>query len=463
MPLRLVRREAAAALLLILAVLGALWPLAPRQRLEVFDQPFYLGIAHDLLHQGRFTDGYSFAKPVPGGTSRPSGMRFGPLYPALIAAAAILDPALRRNMDCEVAGRGQDRRCGVAAPSMRWLQFAMLAASYWLIWRLARRMGAPSLAWLTLTLALLTAPLLLRSVNYLMTEITAFLLTTAYADALVAAVLVSAMPARARLARFALAGLLLGLATLVRPGLLYLAVATALALLLVRRAAPRPALAFAAGVLLATGPWLLRNAIVMHRPQLSFGYAGHTLAQRVSFDAMTPREYALSFVCWLPDGNGLGRMLAGHDACARFGWDERPDTFYAIGMRQLVPATLKAAGGEANEVHWLLVHAILAHPWWHLATTIPLALRGLYVAHYWGFVLGPICAVMTWRALRRRDVPFLALALPAWFMLGFNAAVAVNQVRYNFMLIPPLAYAGGRMLERFGHRSKTIAGGQHDG
>ena len=52
-------------------------------------------------------------------------------------------------------------------------------------------------------------------------------------------------------------------------------------------------------------PWLLRNEAVFGRPVLTEGYAGHTLVQRISFDAMTPHEYAMSFVCWLPDGSGL--------------------------------------------------------------------------------------------------------------------------------------------------------------
>ena len=76
----------------------------------------------------------------------------------------------------------------------------------------------------------------------------------------------------------------------------------------------------------------MRNAVVLGRAGLTFGYAGHTLAQRISFDRMDWHDYARSFPCFLPDGNGIGRLLAGAGACARFGWDERPDTFYAIGI-----------------------------------------------------------------------------------------------------------------------------------
>jgi hypothetical protein len=53
----------------------------------------------------------------------------------------------------------------------------------------------------------------------------------------------------------------------------------------------------------------------------------------------------------------------------------------------------------------------------------------------------------TARALRQGAWRYLVVALPAWFMLALNAAVAVNQVRYNLMLIPPYAIAGAMLLE----------------
>jgi hypothetical protein len=57
--------------------------------------------------------------------------------------------------------------------------------------------------------------------------------------------------------------------------------------------------------------------------------------------------------------------------------------------------------------------------------------------------------VWTVAALRRRfegSAVFLLLSLPAWFMLAFNALVAVNQVRYNLMLIPVYAVSGALTL-----------------
>jgi hypothetical protein len=412
------------ALLLVLVVLGALWPRAKVQDLLTYDQPFYIGIADDIVRHGRFTDGEF------GGPAHAPGMRFAPLYPMLLAGFAAADPRLARSFDCVAA----KRVCGDGAWGVRTLQFGMLAGSYWLIWDIAvvLDLGA-GLAFAALGIALLTAPLLLQSVNYLMTEIPSLVLSTSFAACLVRVV-------RGRGGWVVPAGLALGAAILVRPAFLYLGYG--LVLVGFWR------VALTAGIVIL--PWIVRNEIVLGRGQLTFGYAGHTLAQRIAFDSMTWRDYAWSFVCWLPDGNGIGGT-----ACRRFGWNDLPDTFYAIGMREMVPLTLRAAGGVGNHLHWLVTHELARDPMWHLATTLPLALRGVWVDHYWGLVLAPACAWMLWR----RERGFLALALPALFMLGFNACFAVNQVRYNLMLIPPLSVAGAAAAARIWSaiRARAIA------
>ena len=462
---------------LILVVLGSLWTRTRVQPLSSYDQGFYLGIAYDLVHHGRFTDGYRFA----GGdaeTVRPSGMRFTPLYPTLLAAVAAADPGLRRNLDCLVATRGRDT-CGHGAGPMRSLQLLMMAATLWMIWWSGWRCtGRIRTGWLTLGLALLTAPLLLLSVDYLMTEaISLLLFTIANTLALKACLVASRRNSGSGdswtgSAWMSGAGVAVGLGVLTRPGfawLAYMAVAAGLIWVLCgdegvspRRQRGHMVAALVASALVVVLPWIARNALVLGRPALTFGYASHTLVQRLSFDSMTWHEYGMSFVCWLPDGNALGRAMAGPHACDRFGWDDHPDSFYAIGIRGMLKETLRQSGGYTHHMSYLVHHYLLQDPWrqigWHVMVTVPLALRGLYVEHYWGLLLAPICAAYTVRALRRRDDVarhFLLLSLPAWFMLAFNAAVAVNQVRYNLMLIMPFSIAGGIALEALGARVRN--------
>nr|WP_321983588.1 hypothetical protein [uncultured Lichenicoccus sp.] len=446
------RHQPAPALLAILAVLSLLWPRAAVTALSSYDQRFYLGIAYDLRQHGTFTDGFSYAGGGPD-TIRPPGMRFAPLYPVLLAATAGIDPGLHAGIACVEATAGRDAGCPRRAPVIRLMQFAMLAAFYWMLWiATAHALRSCRAAWTGLAIGLLAAPLLLLSVNTLMTETLSLVLSTS-ACTLAAEAL--QRPSAGRWRWWAAAGVTLGLDILSRPAFLYLFYASVLcaaAMLLVRptmrRGVVSAAAAFTAGTALPVLPWIARNAVVLHRPALSFGYASHTLVQRIAFDAMTTREYGLSFVCWLPDGSGLGRLIAGRQACDRFGWDEHPDSFYSIGNGPLMQQTLAASGGWPHHMGYLVQHYLLAEPLRHLLVSIPLALRGMYVNHWWGVLLAPVSVWAMTKAWRSRNWPVLLLSLPAWFLLAFNAVVAVNQPRYNLLLVLPFSLAGALLCER---------------
>ena len=461
---------AAGALALIIAVLALLWPRAAVTPLSSYDQRFYLGIAYDLRHAGRFTDGFSYAGGGPR-AKRPPGMRFTPLYPGFLAVVASFDPALREGMDCVERTAGRDPACPRAAPVARAAQFLMLAGFYWLLWGAVRRTaGSARAGWIALGLALLTAPLLLLSVNTLMTETMSLLLATA-ACTLAAEAAERTRTGGSRPAAWWLGcGAMLGLAVLCRPAFLALfwaaLAAGAATVAWTGRRSLRRAVglaldlgAFAAGTALVVLPWMLRNALLLHRFAVSFGYASHTLIQRVAFDAMTPREFGLSFVCWLPDGAGLGRLLAGAGTCDRFGWDEHPDSFYSIGTGPLLRQSLVASAGWPGHMHYVVHHYLLAAPLKHLLVSLPLALRGMYVDHYWGLLLAPVGILAIVTAARRGSTGVLLLSLPAWILLLFNALVAVNQPRYNLLLILPFSLAGALLAERWlqrrpGNRSR---------
>ncbi len=444
-------------------VTGLLWSRTQVEDFSVFDQPFYLGIAHDLVETGSFTDGFMFV-PVGAGGARPPGMRFAPLYPALVAGAAKLDGTLRSGMDCLVATGGKTPGCSKHALSLRCLQFFELAAFFWLVWWMADAAGGVLVGWLSLLVSFGAAPLLLRSVNYLMTEMTCLVLI---ASAMAAAV--QALRCQRITMWCATAGMALGLAALTRPAFLYLIPASAVgAVALGGWRTRRPVLAMAGAAALVIAPWILRNEIVLGRASLTYGYDSHTLVQRIAFDTMTWREYGLSYVCWLPDGNEIGRALAGVGACDRFGWDEHTNSFYVLGLRHMLYESLAASGGYEHHLGYLLRAYIFRMPLKHLLVSIPLALRGAYVAHWWGFVLLIACLAWTVRALRcsgARETSvsqniYLVTVLPALFMLAFNAAVAVNQVRYNLMLVPAYSIAGGLTLRLLVRRFAEIQGRQ---
>lgn len=68
--------------------------------------------------------------------------------------------------------------------------------------------------------------------------------------------------------------------------------------------------------------------------------------------------------------------------------------------------------------------------------------------HYWGLVLGIVCVIATVRALRVGDQGMLLVTLPGWFMLLFHASVAINQPRYNLILILSYSVGGAWLVER---------------
>jgi hypothetical protein len=434
-------------LVAIVIVLLGLWPTRSVTPLTEFDQDFYIGIASDLLTEGRFTNGFSF-QTTPNEQTRPSDMRFTPLYPSLLAATALVDPAFRQAMNCIAATHGESAACSRRAPVIRTLQFAMLCVMYWLIWGIALMLSRDRrVAWAALIVALITAPDMLGYVNWAMTEITAQFLITATTAAAVRGLTRPEEATR----WLSISGVLFGLSTLTRPAFfeMFLLCAAGLMVLGIRqtyRRQWRAWLGFVIGGLLPILPWILRNWVMFDAPSLTMGYGAHVLNERVAFDLMTPFEWRLSFLCWLPDGNGMGDLLFGHGACHRFQWSDYPDSFYSIGNHALMDQSLAASGGWPHMFPYLMHTYILPHFLWHMATTLPLAFRGAMISKYWGLILAPICLVQTIRAAWRGDVPFLAISLPAWAMLGFAAAISVNQPRYNLMLITPFAVAAGMLL-----------------
>lgn len=437
------------AISLILFLCGFLWSRTSPRSLAEYDQPFYVGIAYDLRNWGRFTDGFLFAG-ADAEQPRPPGMRFAPLYPALVAATAARDASFAAAIECVVDSSGRDPGCARMASLIRWLQFMMLVAFYVLVWWIAGTvLGTPRAGWIALAFALMTAPFLLRFVNLVMTEMTALLMLASAIGAGVAALRGSPAP------WLLVAGGCLGVTALTRPAFLYLALASALVgLVLVLRHEQRwrklpLLLAFLAGVAAVVLPWVARNAVVLGRPALTYGYDSHTLAQRVAYDRMSWRDYGLFYVCGLPDGVGLARRIFGRDACSPFSWDpEEKRSFYNVGNGAFMHDTVAAAGGWQHHLSYLLRNHVLASPLTHLLVTVPFALAGAWVNNYWGLILGIVCAVLTIRAVRTNNTGLLIVTLPGWFMLLFHAGVAVNQDRYNLILILPYAIAGAWLVER---------------
>jgi hypothetical protein len=436
--------------LIVIGWLGlSWWKHPPPDHLWTYDEPVYLSIAYDIVHFGRFTDGSGWSTPSVD-PARPPGAVRTPLYPLFLAATAALDPVFNKTLSCHVE-QAASPACPQRAPLPRILQFLMMAAFYLMLWRIATRAsGSRRIGWLSLGLALIVAPFLIRSVvNQLMTEGLTLFFTTA---ATLAAV--ETVKARRGYEWALVSGTMLGLAALTRPPFVYLfpVVIVGAMPLIVGRPQWRRGLTLLAAFLFAgaivISPWVVRNVMVLGQLDLTSGYAWMALTQRVAYDQMSWHQYALFYLCSLPDGNGMGSLLVSPNACGVFQYDWNQETFYKIGSTTLVESTLIAAGGPKYQVSYLLYHYVLGHPIWHALVSIPMAMRGLWIDHYWSVVMAVLCIPLTWRSLRSLDAGMLAVTLPGWFMLAFYAATSANQTRFNLMLIVPFSLAGGIALDR---------------
>lgn len=395
------------------------------------DAPRYLRVASDLAATGRYTDGIG----DPDRAKRPPGMFVAPLYPAFVAAVIPFSPTLARTAACLADGKSS---CPDALGPLIPLQFVIAAINLLLLWRLAAAATeSETIGWIALVLAAFGCYEFAAAALNAVTENLSLCLFTASQLALVAA-------ARRNDGRLGLlAGLFLGLAALTRPAFAYAAYAIVTASLIgwaipacrARfRATIRVGIAMAIGAGLAIVPWMVRNAVEIGVFNVTMGYGGEILAQRVAYDAMSWHEYLAGWFFYLPDfGTSLARALFPPDWYARLGWD--PGSYYDYGINTLSAHTAAAAGGVQHQIAYLVRHYILADLPKFTAVSLLLAWRGLWIGKYFGFVTFPLfVAALAAPRLRRRAGRLLFLSLPALFMLAFQAAVSVSMNRYNIDL-----------------------------
>lgn len=449
--------------LLVLAVAAAgLWVsghFAKRLPVAVSDQVRYLSIGYDLATSGRFTDG-SLDAQHRDSTHRPSGMFVAPLYPALLAAVMRIDPRLLATARCAAvtgeAAAGCPRDLGLLIP----LQFAMAAATLLLLWMSAEAVSGSRLgAWIALVAAAFGCYEYPQHARVAMTETLTCLLFAAFSLALLLSV------QRKSLRAAAVAGVLIGLTSLTRPGFLYLAWAiTGLvvlsALLLLRRAwreQLRPVV-IGGAVLCAccaatVAPWVARNAWTFGIANITHGYGRSSLVQRLAYDAMRLDEYGAGWVYFLPDfGDSLSKAFLPPESYRRLGWDT-PDSFYQVGNRD---DALESVQAGHDGVGGLILHRVLPDLPKFAAVTVLLAWRGLWIGKYFSVIAFPLFVVTLVRTWPERRWGLLVLSLPALFMLLFHGAVSVSVRRYNLDLIPPFSAAFGMFVVDMARRCRWL-------
>jgi len=417
-----------AALGLCLAVV--LWQtLVPEYRRPVADALVYAGAALDLAD--------AWGDPARSwiGTFR---IHLGPGYPAFLSLFAVADPVLNATLRCLV---DPSAACGLDGLTRLFaVQGCLAALSTFFVFLAAGRLtGDRRAAWLALVLVLATK-MNAGYASQVLTEALAFffLFLFAWLLSLVATADRPTWPAAA------LAGLALAATVLVRPsyGLLVYFMAAALFLwaLWPRRLGPVRAAglagAFTGGAFVMLAPWVARNAVVAGIAAITAGTNESVLIERLAYNAMTWREWAVSFVYWMPDfGDDLAKALFPRDAYIRLSWYD-PGSFYSMGRGDHARTLREAAWASGDAFGYLVRNHLLDDLPKHVMVTLALAWRGMWAGKYLGVAGAVLLPVCVWVLARRgRAASLLLWSLPSVFMLGLYAFATVNVVRYNDPLI----------------------------
>lgn len=392
------------------------------------DDARYISYAVSLHYHGVF----GLAKPDFRQTVSTPGNANAPVYPMFITAVMALDPAFAADVACAVE-RGEGNDCPQRFGVFFTLQALLSALSVLFIFLLAHRLSrCNGVAWGAAILALLSG---------VFVEFTYIFMTEIIIMPLFCALLWGCsycIGGQKKWYFFVLLGTLLALLTLVRPSYLYLFYgfgAFFILCSLVR--GDRRYLWFLSLVVCAfvvvVSPWMLRNKIQLDDWSLTAGgYAEAILIQRVHYNQMTWPEVAVAMIYWLPDfGDTVSKKIFPEPLYQKLGWGE--GSYYALQYEQDMIRLSEELGGRDKILPYLITHEMMSLK--HIAVSIPLAMRGVFVSKYWG-LLGLFaflyCCYLSWR---RGDYRLLLLGLPVLYMVAFHAGLSVSIPRYNLPLV----------------------------
>ena len=356
---------------------------------------------------------------------------YGPLYPFLLAGVMKLDQELAESLIC-VNRQGVDKGCPQNFDIIFITQSMLALLSLFLIYMLAYYFsGYKSMGWLAGFLALASG---------VFQEFSFLLLTENIALPAFCALLLSCLLLyqRGDLRFLICIGVTLGILTLTRPSHLYLFYSFALVFAGLwvfqrRRRAGVRLLVLVAVFTVCVAPWAVRNKLKFDSYTLtSGGYAEYALITRTNYNQMSWPEVGVAMIYWLPDfGDSLAREIFPQELHVRLGWDQ--GTYYAQDHGKQIETLSRDLGGHDKVLQYLVREEVLSLK--HIAVSVPLAVRGTFVAKYWGLVGFIAFVALGIYTVRRKNYALLVIAAPLFFMVAFYAGVSASIPRYNLPLI----------------------------
>ena len=375
----------------------------------------------------------------------PSGNANAPLYPALLWAGMMLDQDFTNSLTCLVDVETRSG-CDEHFETFFVIQVFLGVVSLFLIYLLAVQLSRDRIiGWIAAVLAFGSG--IFTEFAYLfMTEILIF--------PVFAGLLITCLKFYESKKLFWAVGIgiLLAVLTLIRPSYLYLFYGFVLFFVVLAFLRRDKALFFQFVILvmsfiLIVSPWALRNKINFNSFALTTGdYAEAVLVQRVNYNQMTWPEVGVAMIYWLPDfGDSLAGKIFPEQLYEKLGWG--PGTYYAQHYGQHIKELSEDLGGKDKILGHLIKHEVLTFK--HIVVSIPLALRGTFIAKYWGLVGFIAFIALLIGSLRNRDFKILILSLPLLYMVAFHAGLSVSIPRYNLPLITLYALSMAWYIKRY--------------
>ncbi len=423
--------------------------------LPVADETVYARFAYSIYQFQTFGKAGD-----PGQLPQPSA-HVAPVLPAWMALNMFANTQFAQALACTIAKSTAADQCNQGVIAFKQMNLVYLALCFIVIWHLLLQLsGSLSLAYATCGLILVSGAPWYFADHYL-TE-------TLYVPvAFIFCLLLTRGLISARYGLFFLSGVVLGVLALIRPSFYYLfyillvLLPVIVCLILktnytVKKTAGVTGL-YLLGFILVVSPWMIRNYQLFDRPTITVGYGAFTLSSRVSYNAMTDREYLAAWVYWLPDfGDSLAEHLFGYEQTHRLdfgnteGFIRKERQHIRLKVREQTQASIShhETGQEISPVSWLIREYVLNDFINHNKVTLVLAWRGIFVEKYFG-LLGVLClllvCILNPGTHFRRDL--LLISLPGVILLFFHASLTASIPRYNLIMLLPMAFSMACLLQ----------------
>tara|TARA_R110002072_G_scaffold1369_2_gene11212 strand:+ start:20957 stop:22324 length:1368 start_codon:yes stop_codon:yes gene_type:complete len=230
------------------------------------------------------------------------------------------------------------------------------------------------------------------------------------------------------------AGILTGLLTLTRPEYLYMAPVVAGCFWWLSKKPIYPAILLIAFAMTLT-PWIWRNHSHFDQTTLiQSNYGNHIATERIALNQMSWTQWPVSFIYWFPDsGDKIAKFLFRKEVSGAF------DNSSAYSIFAAPNSELFESIDPTRSPLMILADGFVKEPLKHIAVTLSLAWRGVFVGKIWGAVGLIGYLLLLYRETSRGRYGLMWISVLPLFMLAMRAGVSLNVPRYNAPMIGLLA------------------------